>query len=74
MIYAVTIYNKNGKVRKRISPEQLSVAHWENFKSIEKSKKKFVKEKVAIGTHKLLREYQALNSMTDAVIFNPMKN
>ena len=74
MIYGVTVYHKSGKIKKRIKAKQLSKKHWTDFQIREKASKRFIKEKMTAGTHKLLREYQNMNSLLDGVLFNPIKN
>jgi len=74
MIYGVTVYHKSGKLKKRITRKTLEKRHWELFYEHEKVKKKFVKEKMRAGCHKLLKQYQMLNSISDDIVFNPSKN
>jgi len=64
-MYPVSIYNKDGKLKKRISAKTLHKRHWEEFDKYEKSPKKFVLERIRADQQELLRKYQRINNISD---------
>jgi len=65
MIYSVSIYNKNGKLKKTISPRTLLQRHWKQFYKRERTPKRFVMERVKAEQQELLRKYQRINNISD---------
>ncbi len=65
MIYSVSIYNKNGKLKKCINSQTLIAQSWENFWKLEKTPKKFMKNQMKSASNKTLRAYQTINTICD---------
>jgi len=65
MIYAVSIYNKDGKLTKTVSAKALFKRHWKQFYKREKSPKKFVMDRIRSEQQELLRKYQRINNISD---------
>lgn len=65
MIYSVSIYNKDGKLKKSISKKTLLKSHWEGFYKREKNPKKFVIDRIKADKQELLRKYQRINNISD---------
>jgi len=65
MIYAVSIYNKDGKLKKTVSAKALFKRHWKQFHKREKSPKKFVMDRIRSEQQELLRKYQRINNISD---------
>jgi len=65
MIYSVSVYDKDGTLKKTISPKTLLKSHWKKFYIKEKTPKKFVRERIRADQKALLREYQKINTIFD---------
>ena len=65
MIYAVSVYDKDGELKKTISSKTLLKNHWKEFDKIEKRPKKFVVARIRADQLELLREYQRTNTIFD---------
>jgi len=64
-MYPVSVYNKDGKLKKSISTKTLHKRHWEEFDKRERSPKKFVLERIKADQQELLRKYQRINNISD---------
>ena len=65
MIYAVSIYDKDRRLKKTISSKTLLKNHWKEFDKLEKRPKKFVVARIRADQLELLREYQKTNTIFD---------
>jgi len=65
MIYSVSVYDKDGILKKTISSKTLIKKHWKEFNKIEGNPKKFVAAQVRIHQQELLRKYHKMNTIFD---------
>ncbi len=66
MIFQVSIFNPQGKLKKRISSKILRGRHWQNFEENEvKRRKNFTKAAISVDCQTLLREFRSLNNLCD---------
>ena len=65
MISSVSIYNKDGKLKKTLSAKTLLRRRWKEFYKREKTPKKFVIDRIKFNKQELLREYQKINNIFD---------
>jgi len=65
MNYSVSVYSKDGKLKKSISKKTLHKRHWEEFQKYERSPKKFVIDRIKVDKQELLRKYQRINNIFD---------
>ncbi len=65
MIYGVSIYNKHGDLKKRLSSKSLLERHWDEFYKREKSPKGSFKERMKSERQELLRNHHKMNNLID---------
>ena len=65
MIYAVSVYDRDGKLKKTIPSETLLKDHWKKFSEIEKRPKKFVVARIRADQQEILRKYHKMNTIFD---------
>jgi len=65
MIYAVSVYDKDGKLKETISSKTLLKDHWKKFDKIEGRPKKFVVARIRADQQELLRNYHKMNTIFD---------
>ena len=65
MIYPVSVYNKDERLKKTLSAKTLLKRRWKEFYKREKTPKKFVIDRIRPNKQELLREYQKINNIFD---------
>ena len=69
MIYSVTTFNRDGKLKKKYLPKKLLTRHWQEFQKNEVRRQK----EFTCGTksaNKILQEYRTLNILCDEFIYD----
>jgi len=65
MIYSVSIFNSDGKLKRLVSPKALSVHHWKQFGMYEKSQKNFLLGSATTKINRQMRKFKASEQLCD---------